>query len=276
MRNHRSQFLPALFQGAVLNVALKLTILGCGTSTGVPRIGNDWGDCDPKEPKNRRSRVSILVESETTRILVDTSPDLRNQFLDNGIDHIDAVIWTHDHADHCHGIDDLRPVFQRTREPIPAYARPFALQSLQQRFSYIFKGHKYYPSLCEGRALEEQGVEIGDIAVSHVDQPHGGITSAGLRFEHRGKSIVYATDFGEVTREMRALYHNCDLFVVDALRDEPHPTHAHLDMTLALVEDVKPGLSLLTHMDKSMDYAHLVSILPDHVRPAYDGYVREI
>ena len=256
-------------------MALKLTILGCGTSTGVPRIGNDWGDCDPNEPKNRRSRVSILVESPTTRILVDTSPDLRNQFLDNGIDDIDAVIWTHDHADHCHGIDDLRPVFQRKRKPIPAYARPFALQSLQQRFAYVFVGHKYYPSLCEGRALE-QDLEIGDIAVRHVDQPHGGITSAGLRFEHQGKSVVYATDFGEVTAEMRALYRNCDLFVVDALRDEPHPTHAHLDMTLTLIDEIEPGLSLLTHMDKSMDYAHLVSILPDHVRPAYDGYVREI
>jgi len=112
--------------------------------------------------------------------------------------------------------------------------------------------------------------------VRHVVQPHGGITSAGLRFEHQGKSIVYATDFGEVTPEMRALYRDCDLFVVDALRDEPHPTHAHLDMTLNLIDDVQPKLSLLTHMDKSMDYAHLVSILPDDVRPAYDGYVKEI
>jgi phosphoribosyl 1,2-cyclic phosphate phosphodiesterase len=256
-------------------VALKLTILGCGTSAGVPRIGNDWGDCDPNEPKNRRSRVSILVESQATRILVDTSPDLRNQFLGNGIDKIDAVIWTHDHADHCHGIDDLRSMFQQTRKPIPGYARPYALGSLKQRFSYVFEGHKHYPSICEGFALDSD-VEIGDILVRHVDQPHGGITSAGLRFEHHGKSIVYATDFGEVTAEMRALYRHCDLFVVDALRDKPHPTHAHLDMTLALINDVRPGLSLLTHMDKSMDYRHLVTILPDDVRPGYDGYVKEI
>lgn len=241
----------------------------------MPRIGNDWGECNPNEPKNRRSRVSILVESASTRILIDTSPDLRNQFLDNGVDHVDAVIWTHDHADHCHGIDDLRPVFQRTRKPIPGYARPFALQSLQQRFSYVFEGHKYYPSICEAIALEEDAL-IGDISVGHVDQPHGGITSAGLRFEHQGKSIVYATDFGEVTADMRALYRNCDLFVVDALRDEPHPTHAHLEMTLALIADVQPELALLTHMDKSMDYAHLVSILPKNIRPAHDGYVKEI
>jgi phosphoribosyl 1,2-cyclic phosphate phosphodiesterase len=256
-------------------VALKLTILGCGTSSGVPRIGNDWGDCDPKEPKNRRSRVSIVVESATTRILVDTSPDLRNQFLDNGLDHVDAVIWTHDHADHCHGIDDLRSVFQQTRTPIPAYARPFALRSLQQRFGYAFEGHKYYPSICQGIALDGDTL-IGDISLRFVDQPHGGITSAGLRFEYRGRSIAYATDFGDVTPEMRGLYRNCDLFVVDALRDKPHPTHPHLGMTLALIDDVQPTLSLLTHMDKSMDYHHLVTILPDHVRPAYDGYVKEI
>lgn len=275
MRSDQQELLPAVFQGTALNVALKLTILGCGTSAGVPRIGNDWGACDPSEPKNRRSRVSILVESSQTRILVDTSPDMRNQFLDNGIASIDAVIWTHDHADHCHGLDDLRAVFQRSREPIPAYARPVALQSLKQRFAYAFAGHEYYPAICDGITLDSETM-IGDIQVCFVDQPHGGITSAGLRFEHLGKSIVYATDFGEVTPEMRALYRECDLLVVDALREKPHPTHAHLDMTLELIEAVEPGSSLLTHMDKSMDYHHLVSKLPDHVRPAYDGCVREI
>lgn len=256
-------------------MALKLTILGCGTSSGVPRIGNDWGDCDPNEPKNRRSRVSILVESPTTRILVDTSPDLRNQLLANGIDHVDAIIWTHDHADHCHGIDDLRPLAQKARQPIPGYARSFALSSLKRRFSYVFEGHNHYPSIYDGRHLES-AAEIGDILVKCVDQPHGGITSAGLRFDHEGCSVGYATDFGEVTPDMRSLYRDCDLLVVDALRQEPHPTHAHLDMTLALISAVQPKLSLLTHMDKSMDYNHLVTLLPDHVRPAYDGYVKEV
>jgi phosphoribosyl 1,2-cyclic phosphate phosphodiesterase len=254
---------------------MKLTILGCGTSAGVPRIGNDWGDCDPLEPKNRRSRVSILVESPTTRILVDTSPDLRNQFLDNDINHIDAVIWTHDHADHCHGIDDLRALFHMSREPITGYARPFALDSLKQRFAYVFKGHKNYPTICDGRILDDV-TTIGDIVIRATDQPHGGITSAGLRFENAGKSICYATDFGNITEEMKVLYGGCDVFVVDALREEPHPTHAHLDMTLELIKEIKPLSSLLTHMDKSMDYAHLKQSLPDHVEPAYDGYVREI
>ena len=256
-------------------MALTVTILGCGTSSGVPRIGNDWGHCDPNEPKNRRSRVSILVESPTTRLLVDTSPDLRNQFLDNDIDRIEAVIWTHSHADHCHGIDDLRAIFQQNRKPIPGYARPFALESLKQSFAYAFQGHDYYPSICKGIAIAGD-IEIGDISVSHVDQPHGGITSAGLRFQHHGKSICYATDFGEVTEEMQELYRNCDLFIVDALRDKPHPTHAHLDMTLALIDEVRPKLSLLTHMDNSMDYNHLATILPDYVRPAFDGYRKEI
>ncbi len=219
--------------------------------------------------------MSILVESPTTRILVDTSPDLRTQFLANQIDYVDAVIWTHDHADHCHGIDDLRQVFHRKREPIAGYARAFALNSLQQRFSYVFKGHKYYPTIVEPNELMDQ-MMIGDISVKTVDQPHGGITSAGLRFESGGKSICYATDFGEVTEEMRLLFSGCDIFVVDALRDKPHPSHAHLAMTLELIANAKPSRSLLTHMDKSMDYQNLRSRLPDHVHPAYDGLVERV
>ncbi len=219
--------------------------------------------------------MSIIVESPTTSILVDTSPDLRAQFLACNISSIDNVIWTHDHADHCHGIDDLRQVFHKTREPIPAFARPFALESLQNRFAYAFHGHKYYPSICEARSLKDE-MSIGDIVVKTVDQPHGGITSAGLRFEYSGKSICYATDFGEVTADMVDLYKSTDIFIVDALRDKPHPTHAHLAMTLDLIEDVQPQFSLLTHMDKSMDYNHLCSMLPEDIRPAFDGFVIEI
>ncbi|MEP3224554.1 MAG: MBL fold metallo-hydrolase [Parasphingorhabdus sp.] len=256
-------------------MALKLTILGSGTSSGVPRIGNDWGDCDPNEPKNRRSRVSIIVESPTTRILVDTSPDLRSQFLQCNIAQIDSVIWTHDHADHCHGIDDLRQIFHQKREAIPSYARAFTLESLQKRFAYAFHGHKYYPSICEARKLDDE-MMIGDIMVKTVDQPHGSITSAGLRFEFNGSSICYATDFGEVTEEMRLNYRNCDIFVVDALREKPHPTHAHLDLTLDLIREVRPQLGLLTHMDKSMDYQKLCGYLPENIRPAYDGFMVEI
>lgn len=215
--------------------------------------------------------MSIIVESGTTRILIDTSPDLRNQFLNNDIDEVDAVIWTHDHADHCHGLDDLRAVFHKTRKPIASYARPFTLESLRNRFSYAFEGHKYYPSICDGQLLDDQ-IQIGDIIVRTVDQPHGGITSAGLRFENDGKSICYATDFGEVTDEMRQTYSGCDLFVVDALRETPHPTHAHLDLTLDFIASVHAKFSLLTHMDKSMDYRSLLAKLPKGIEPAYDGY----
>lgn len=219
--------------------------------------------------------MSIIVESATTSILVDTSPDLRAQFLACNIDMIDNVIWTHDHADHCHGIDDLRQVFHKKGETIPSYARPFALESLKRRFSYAFEGNRYYPSICEARTLEDEQL-IGDILVKTVDQPHGVITSAGLRFEHAGKSICYATDFGEVTEAMLLNYQNCNIFVVDALREDPHPTHAHLKMTLDLIETVNPDHSLLTHMDKSMDYEQLCSILPENIRPAYDGFVIDI
>lgn len=219
--------------------------------------------------------MSIIVESETTRILVDTAPDLRNQFLDNDIDSINAVIWTHDHADHCHGIDDLRAIFHQTREPIAAYARPGTLKSLKNRFAYAFEGHKYYPPICNSKALEKP-TKIGDIDVSFVDQPHGSITSAGLCFSYCKRSICYATDFGEVTDEMRNLYQNTDVFVVDALREKPHPTHAHLGLTLDLIKSIKPKLSLLTHMDKSMDYRTLRAKLPETIEPAYDGYQIEL
>ena len=254
---------------------MKLTILGCGTSFGVPRIGNDWGRCDPLEPKNRRSRVSILVEAEGFRILVDTSPDLRSQMLDNRVSKIDAVIWTHDHADHCHGIDDLRPVFHALGKPIPGFARSQAMEKLTSRFSYIFKNNDHYPAVCSSNMLEDE-TQIGPFKVSATDQPHGYITSAGLRFDADGKSICYSTDFCEVTDSMRNLYQNTDILIVDALREKPHPTHAHLDMSLALIEDTKAKQSLLTHMDNSMDYGALCKLLPDTIMPAYDGLSLEI
>ena len=165
--------------------------------------------------------------------------------------------------------------FNSAGNRFPGYARPFALASLKSRFSYVFKGHSYYPTICDAHELEDRQA-MGDLTVTCVDQPHGGITSTGLRFEQGGKSVCYATDFGEITDEMRALYRKCDLFIVDALREKPHPTHAHLEMTLDLIRDVQPGFSLLTHMDKSMDYNRLTSMLPEDIAPAYDGCVQEI
>lgn len=257
-------------------MALRFTILGCGTSAGVPRIGNDWGSCDPQNVKNRRTRVSILVQSETTTILVDTSPDLREQLLAAGVIAIDAVLWTHDHADHCHGIDDLRQVYHhrvyqgRHDEPIDGYASAPAMKLLKQRFAYAFEGRDGYRQIVSGHDLCEE-FSMGDIAIRCVNMSHGSIWSTGFRFEHNGRSIGYATDFHEVTEAMVDLFAGVDVWIVDALREKPHPTHPHLAMTLGAIERITPERAYLTHMDNSMDYARLCAILPPAVRPAYDG-----
>jgi phosphoribosyl 1,2-cyclic phosphate phosphodiesterase len=249
---------------------VKIRILGCGTSSGVPRIGNDWGSCDPDEPRNRRSRVSIMVEHEDTRILVDTSPDLRVQLLDADVMELSAVIWTHDHADHCHGIDDLRQTFHATGQPVDGYARPAALDTLMSRFRYVFEGQSGYPAIASAHVLPDR-VTIGSIAVRIVDQPHGGITSAGIRFDAGGTSIAYSTDFNDLTGDMMALFEGVNLWIVDALRKSPHPTHPHLEQTLGWIGRLHPGHAILTHMDNSMDYRSLLAELPAGVEPGYDG-----
>ena len=249
---------------------MRLRILGCGTSFGVPRIGNDWGRCDPAEPRNRRRRVSILVSHGGTRILVDTSPDLREQLLDAGAGHLDAVLWTHDHADHCHGIDDLRQVFHARGSPVPGFARAATLEALRARFGYVFEGKGGYPAIVAAALLPDT-LEIGGISIRVTDQPHGAITSAGLRFDADGKSIGYSTDCNHLTEGMQSLFKGVDVWVVDALRHRPHPTHPHLDQTLEWVRSIRPGRAILTHMDNSMDYRTLLGELPDGVEPGFDG-----
>lgn len=249
---------------------MKVRILGSGTSSGVPRIGNDWGACDPNNPRNRRTRASIIVETVTTRILVDTSPDMREQLLAAEVSDVDAVIWTHDHADHCHGIDDLRQIYHAKGRPVRGLARASTLAALTDRFAYAFSGRDGYPPTVAGEVLPD-AIQIGDIAIRTVDQPHGNIESAGLRFEHQEKSIGYATDFNILTPDMRSLYQDLDIWVVDALRRFPHPTHPELAAVLEWIEQLRPGRSALIHMDLSMDYATLVAELPDGVEPGYDG-----
>ena len=249
---------------------MKLRILGCGTSTGVPRIGNDWGDCDPGETKNRRTRSSILVESEGERLLVDCGPDLREQLLAADVIDIDRVIVTHDHADHCHGIDDLRQVAQHLGRPVPLHARPDTLRRLQSRFAYAFEGLKLYPPVIEPVTVEG-GMQLGRAILRFVDQPHGGITSLGIRADEGGRSLGYAVDFHDFTTEMASLYNRVDVWICDCLRERPHPTHAHLDAVLGWARELGVGQLLLTHLDKSMDYATLVAKLPDWAAPAYDG-----
>ncbi|MDE8651899.1 MBL fold metallo-hydrolase [Novosphingobium album (ex Liu et al. 2023)] len=255
---------------------MKLRVLGSGTSTGVPRLGGehgpaDWGLCDPAEPKNRRSRVSVLIEHpEGRRVLIDTSPDLRSQLLACEIDRIDAVFWTHDHADHCHGIDDLRPLRYGRAGPIPGYAADETVRRLRQRFGYVFAGQHGYPTIVTLDTLDNLRICEG-FGVAACQMPHGPAQSTGYRFSYQDKSIGYATDFSEITRNMVNLFHGCDVLVIDCLRREPHPTHAHLAMSLELAEACRVDRAVLTHLDKSMDYAALGREVPGHVLVAYDG-----
>jgi phosphoribosyl 1,2-cyclic phosphate phosphodiesterase len=254
---------------------VKVRILGCGTSSGVPRIGNDWGECDPENPRNRRRRVSILVEHEGRRVLVDTSPDLREQLLDAGVNDVDAVIWTHDHADHCHGIDDLRQVYHARGRPVDGFARPDTLDALLSRFAYAFEGKGGYPPVVTAQPLPNR-LQVGAVEVRVVDQPHGDISATGLRFEANGRSIGYSTDFNALTEEMTNLFQGVDVWIVDALRRRPHPSHGHLDQVLGWIATVKPRRAILTHMDQSMDYATLFEELPESVEPGYDGQEVEL
>lgn len=250
---------------------MKLLVLGCGTSTGVPRIGNDWGECDPNEPRNRRSRVSIIVESdEGSRLLVDTSPDLRNQLLSNGIDKVDGVFWTHDHADHCHGIDDLRPLRFGRGGPIAGFASAETCRRLRNRFGYVFAGQYGYPTIVELKSLDSLRIHAG-FGVDTVEMPHGPMTSTAYRFEADGKSIGYATDFAEIVEDMVSLFEGVDILVTDCLRREPHPTHASLAMALELAERTGARRTVLSHLDKSMDYAELSAEVPANVLVGYDG-----
>ena len=249
---------------------MKVRILGSGTSSGVPRIGNDWGACDPAEPRNRRTRAAILVETAHTQILVDTGPDMREQLLSAGVDTLDAVIWTHDHADHTHGIDDLRQVYHAMGRPVRGLARGPVLSALEARFGYVFSGRGDYPPTVSGEPLPDR-LTIGDIAISVADQPHGSILSAGLRFEGDGIAVGYATDFNAMTADMRELYKDLDFWIVDALRRIPHPSHATLAQALSWIAALRPARAALTHLDQSMDYASLLAELPPAVEPAYDG-----
>lgn len=250
---------------------MKLRILGSGTSTGVPRIGNDWGDCDPAEPRNRRTRVSILVENDAgSRLLVDTSTDCRQQLLDNAVDRIDAVFWTHDHADHCHGIDDLRPFRYGRGGPIPGYAVDETVRRLRQRFGYVFAGQHGYPTIIALDTLDRLRMCAG-FGIGWCQMPHGPAQSTAYRFDCDGRSIGYATDFSAITREMVDLFSGVDVLVSDCLRREPHPTHAHLGMALELIGATGAGRGVLTHLDKSMDYATVCGEVPAHVDVAFDG-----
>jgi len=256
------------------------TILGCGSSGGVPRIGNDWGTCDPQEPRNRRRRCALLIEAwqagggEPTRILVDTGCDLREQLLDLRVDRVDAVFYTHEHADHTHGIDDLRVLALHNRRRVDVYFTASCGERLREAFGYCFAtppGSGYPPILnaheiAAGQTLAVDGPG-GTLAVEAFTQLHGEITSLGFRVEN----FAYSCDLSGFPEASHAAISGLDLWVLDALRPTPHPSHLSLPESLDLIARFKPRQAVLTDMHVDMDYAHLLRSLPDGVSPAFDG-----
>jgi phosphoribosyl 1,2-cyclic phosphate phosphodiesterase len=264
-------------------MTLRITILGCGSSTGVPRIGNDWGACDPDNPKNRRQRSSVLVEkigpNGRTVVVIDTSPDLREQFLQAGVTHLDAAIYTHDHADHTHGIDDLRTLYYRQRRRIDVWADPRTFAILRRRFDYCFEtpAGSSYPAILQGHVIENhEPVTIsgpgGDLVFQPFRQIHGDIDSLGLRVG----GIAYSCDLNDLPDETLPYLRDLDVWILNALRYVPHPSHLTMTNALAWIGRMKPKRAILTHLHVDMDYEELAAQLPDGVVPAYDGLVLEI
>jgi len=263
---------------------IKVTILGCGSSGGVPRIGNHWGTCDPAEPKNRRTRCSILVQyghgPQTTNILVDTSADMREQLIPTQIKHLDAVLFTHDHADQTHGIDDLRQFALMMGRRVDVHGDHETMGSLGLRFGYCFSTPEgsNYPPILNGHLIDRPYRSFaingpgGALTVTPFDQFHGETRSLGFRFG----SLAYSSDVVGFPPESHAALRDLDVWIVDALRMRPHPSHAHLAMTLEWIARFKPRHAILTDMHVDLDYQTLKRELPDGIEPAYDQMVVEI
>lgn len=260
-------------------MSLTFTILGCGSSMGVPRVALGWGACDPTNPKNRRRRCSLLIERRNaqehfTRALVDCTPDLREQLLDAKVDGLDGVLITHDHADHTHGIDDLRPLFVRDHKQIALYLDEPTAISLKSKFSYCFAslpGSGYPPIVKERPLTPGKPVTIdgqgGPIEALPVLQAHGDIVSLGFRFGN----VAYSADIKSLPKESLAAMAGLDVWIVDALRHTPHPSHMNLDEALGWIGRVKPKRAILTNLHSDLDYETLRTALPANVEPAYDG-----
>ncbi|MBI1407019.1 MAG: MBL fold metallo-hydrolase [Caulobacter sp.] len=262
---------------------LLLTILGCGSSGGVPRADGNWGACDPGEPKNRRRRCSVLVrrpspeDGPETTLVVDTSPDFREQAIAAKIQRLDGVLFTHDHADQTHGLDDIRAFALNQRQRIPAWMDDATWARLEHRFGYIFHSHGGYPAISELNPMPGLGVRFevagpsGAIPVVTFDQEHGEIRSLGFRFG----SVAYSPDVNGLPESAFDALEGVETWIVDALRYTPHPTHAHLAETLRWIERVQPRRAILTNMHIDMDFNRLRQELPEGVEPAWDGMVVE-
>ena len=259
--------------------ALRFTILGCGSSGGVPRIGGDWGDCDPANPRNRRRRCSLLVERSTaagtTTVLIDTSPDMRDQLLDAGVTGLEAVVYTHSHADHMNGIDDLRQLTFRQRRRIPVWADGPTQEALLSRFGYAFvqPDGSSYPPICDLHTIRGPATVEGAggaITLDPFEVDHGDIDALGFRIG----DLVYLPDALKIPEPVWQNHlAGVDCWIVDALRRTPHPTHAHLALALDWIARAKPRRGILTNMHVDLDHATVEAETPAHVSAAYDGMV---
>ena len=260
--------------------ALRFTILGCGSSGGVPRLGGHWGDCDPTNPRNVRRRCSLLVERDgpegTTTVLIDTTPDMRSQLLDTGTGRLDGVVYTHSHADHVHGIDDLRMIVFNMRERVPVYADGDTQNALLSRFGYAFiqpEGSPY-PPILDLRQIDGPltiSGPGGDVTLRPFEVNHGSIEALGFRIG----DLAYLPDVAKIPDSALDELRDLDCWIIDALRRKPHPTHLCLDEALEWIERMAPKRAVLTNMHIDLDYAQVAAETPDHVDPAYDGMVIE-
>ncbi|HEX3954556.1 MAG TPA: MBL fold metallo-hydrolase [Stellaceae bacterium] len=254
---------------------MKVTMLGCGPSWGVPAIGPDWGACDPAEPRNRRRRCSLLVESRGAKLLIDMAPELRQQLLDAEINSLDAVLLTHAHGDHLHGLDDLRKISQSLGHAIPLHATPETMDEVAQRFGYALQppvpGRPLYRPALTPRLIAGPFITAG-MPIVPFPQNHGHSMTLGFRIGPVG----YSTDVTELDENAFAALDGVELWIVDCLRRAPHPTHSHLAKTLQWIERVRPRRAVLTHMEESLDYRELLAELPEGVEPGYDGLTVEL
>ena len=258
----------------------RFTLLGTGSSGGVPRIGNDWGACDPDEPKNRRRRCCALLDignlddaDACTRVLIDSSPDLREQLLDEYVKHIDALVYTHAHADQAHGIDHVRALVLSMRRTIPTFMDEPTAETLVPRFEYCFEGKGGYPAILNKQPLLEPGTPFtvsgrgGEVQILPLEQHHGRICSLGFRIG----DLAYCNDLHDMPAESFEALEGVETLILDVLRYTPHPSHAHLDRALGWIDQLKPKMTWLTNLHVDMDYRTLESELPQHIQPAYDG-----
>lgn len=262
---------------------MRCTLLGTGSSGGVPRVGGDWGACDPNEPKNRRRRCSILIEKQDaaggrTSVLIDTSPDLREQLLDAGVRDLDAIVYTHEHADQVHGIDDVRPLVIQRGAPMPVFMNASTREILTRRFDYCFEGRGGYPPILDIQPDIEPAQPFsvsgagGEVTLLPFDMEHGRIRCLGFRIN----DFAYCNDVSGLPDNAMAALQGLDTLVIDALRYRDHPTHANVSQALDWIAELRPRRAVLTNMHVDLDYTTLKGELPDGVEPGFDGMVLDI